>query len=137
MRPLRDPDDRATAGKVPVRPGGILPQPVPQPTHTLRQAAPAPTLAENGVALCHRAALLCQAGGEDAHRDPHPGHAPLRERLPVADGVDLDLGRDLDSAPAPRQLPASDLHVKSEEGLQPKTSSKKRMCGEKTIDKKN
>ena len=82
-----------------MRAGGVLPDPVPQPAHQVRQAAAEAALPEDGVCLCDRAALLRQAGGQDADRDPHQGHAALgaRPELPVARGVSR-------AAPIPRVL---------------------------------
>ena len=70
-----------------MRAGGVLQDPVPQPAHQVRQAPAEATLAEDGVRLRDRAALLREAGGQDADRDPHPGHAAVREHVPVADTV--------------------------------------------------
>ena len=74
----------AAAGEVSVRAGGVLPDPVPQPAHQVRQAAAQTALPQDRVRLCDRAALLRQTGGQDSHRDPHQGHAPLGQHLPVA-----------------------------------------------------
>ena len=77
-----------------MRPGGVLQDPVPQPAHQVRQAAAEAALPEDGVRLCDRAALLREAGGQDADRDPHPGHAAVRQHVPVA-----ELGRGRARAP--------------------------------------
>ncbi len=71
-----------------MRAGGVLQDPVPQPAHQVRQAAAEAALPEDGVRLRDRAALLREAGGQDADRDPHPGHAAVRARpeLSVARG---------------------------------------------------
>ena len=67
-----------------MRPGGILPQSIPQPAHPLWQAPASIALPKDSLLLSHRTALLCQTSRQDAHRDPHPGHAPLRQYIPVA-----------------------------------------------------
>ena len=69
-----------------MRAGGVLQDPVPQPAHQVRQAAAEAALPEDGVCLRDRAALLREAGGQDADRDPHQGHAALGAwpELPVA-----------------------------------------------------
>ena len=80
----RSSSGRAAAGEVAVRPGGVLPDPVPQPAHPLREApAPAP-LPPHCLRLCDRTALLCPPRGQDAHRDAHQRHAALGQLLPVA-----------------------------------------------------
>ena len=89
MWPHRVRDHRAAAGEVPVRAGGVLQDPVPQPAHQVRQAAAEAALPEDGVRLRDRAALLREAGGQDADRDSHQGHAAVGAwpELPVARGV--------------------------------------------------
>ena len=67
-----------------MRVGGVLPHPVPQPAHPVRQASAAPALPAHCVRLCDRTVILRQAGGQDADRDPDQGHAPLRQHVPVA-----------------------------------------------------
>ncbi|XP_028829187.1 nuclear receptor subfamily 2 group F member 1-B isoform X1 [Denticeps clupeoides] len=61
LRPVGRRAHRGPAGEVPVRPGGVRPQPVPHPAHALREAAAAPARAAHGVVVGHRAALLRQA----------------------------------------------------------------------------
>lgn len=75
---------REHSGEVPVRTGGVREEPVPEPAHPLRQAAAASALAAIRVCAGHRTALLRAAGGQDAHRDPHPGHATERRFLQLA-----------------------------------------------------
>ena len=70
-----------------MRAGGVLQDPVPQPAHQVRQAAAEAALPQDGVSLRDRAALLREAGGQDADRDPHLRHAAVREHVPVADPV--------------------------------------------------
>ena len=48
------------------------------------QAPPPPPVPAHRVPGRHRAALLRAPGGQDAHRDAHQGHDPLRGILPVA-----------------------------------------------------
>ena len=66
-------------------PRGVLPQPVPQPADEVREAAAETALPPDGVIVGHRAAVLCAPRGQDPNRDPHQGHAPLGQHLPVAD----------------------------------------------------
>ena len=68
----------AAAGEVPVRPGGVLPDPVPQPAHQVREAPPQTSLSPYCLRLCDRTTLLRQTGRQDSHRDSHTRHAPLR-----------------------------------------------------------
>ena len=84
VRSVRLDPHRGPAGEVSVRPGGVRALPVPQPTHPLRQAAPAPALAQVRQRTGHRAALLRAAGRQDAHRDAHPRHAAQRGLLQLA-----------------------------------------------------
>ena len=70
-----------------MRAGGVLQDPVPQPAHQVRQAAAEAALPEDGLCLRDRAALLREAGGQDADRDSHQGHAAVGEHVPVADPV--------------------------------------------------
>ena len=89
-----------------MRAGGVLPDPVPQPAHQVRQAAAQTALPQDRVRLCDRAALLRQTGGQDPHRDPHQGHAPLGrqwQHLPVA--------HRLGPAPLPRPLDTLATHM--------------------------
>ncbi|GBN69434.1 hypothetical protein AVEN_213403-1 [Araneus ventricosus] len=75
---------RKPAGEVPVCPGRVLPDTVPQPAHSLRQAAAPTSLSADGQLAGHRAALLREAGRQDPYRDAHPGHAAQREFLQLA-----------------------------------------------------
>lgn len=52
-------------------PGGVLSNPVPQPTHQVRQASAAAPFTTYGVLHRHRTALLRQTGRQDAHRNTH------------------------------------------------------------------
>ena len=74
----------AAAGEVSVRAGGVLPDPVPQPAHQVRQAAAQTALPQDRVRHRHRAAVLRAARGQGSHRDHDQGHAYDRE-LPVAE----------------------------------------------------
>ena len=69
---------RVASGEVAVRPGGVLQDPVSESADEIRQAAAAAALAENGVVAGDRAAVLRPAGGENADRDAHQGHAAER-----------------------------------------------------------
>lgn len=69
---------RVAPGEVAVRFGGVLQDPVPEPTDEIRQAAAAIALAENGVVAGDRAAVLRTAGRENADRDADQGHAAQR-----------------------------------------------------------
>ena len=67
-----------------MRAGGVLPDPVPQPAHQVRQAAAQTALPQDRVRHRHRAAVLRAARGQGSHRDDDQGHADDRE-LPVAE----------------------------------------------------
>lgn len=84
MRSIRRAPHREPAGEVPVRAGGVLPESVPQPADQVRQAAPAAALTTDSQLTGHRTTVLRTAGRQDPHRDPHPGHAALRELVLVA-----------------------------------------------------
>lgn len=75
---------RVAAGKVSVRPGGVLSDAVPEPADPVRQAAAQAAVTAHGQLASHRAALLRPASGQDAHRDAHPGHAAQRQQLQLA-----------------------------------------------------
>jgi len=66
---------RVTTGKVSVRPGRVLPDAVPESADPVWQAAAQTAVTAHGQLAGHRAALLRPTGGQDAHRDAHPGHA--------------------------------------------------------------
>lgn len=90
MRPERRRPHRVHPGEVPVRPGGVLPLPVPEPADQVRQAPPEAAQPEDGQLGGHRAAVLRPACREDADRDPHQGHAAQRQLLLVAVHVILE-----------------------------------------------
>lgn len=75
---------RIATGKVSVRPRRILPDAVPESADPIRQAAAQAAVTAHGQLAGHRAALLRPAGGQDAHRDAHPGHAAQRQQLQLA-----------------------------------------------------
>lgn len=75
---------RKSAGKVAVRPGGVLPHPVPKPADALRQAAAAAAVAAHRQLASDRATFLRAAGGQDADRDADQGHAAQRQLLFLA-----------------------------------------------------
>ncbi len=68
-----------------MRPGRVLPDPVPQPAHPVWEAPATAALPPDRLRLCDRTALLCPPGGQDSHRDAHKGHAAIRQLLPVAE----------------------------------------------------
>lgn len=84
MRAVGRRPHRGPPGEVPVRPGGVLPYPVPQPAHQVRQAPFATTIPAHRLVPSHRAALFRAAGGQDADRDAHPRHAAERVVLQLA-----------------------------------------------------
>lgn len=53
---------RVPPGEVAVRPGGVLPDAIPEPADEVRQTAAAATVVENGLVAGDRAALLRAAG---------------------------------------------------------------------------
>ena len=71
-----------------MRARGVLPEPLPQPADEVREAAAETALPPDGVIVGHRAAVLCAPRGQDAHRDPHQRHAPLRELSVALDRAD-------------------------------------------------
>lgn len=90
MRAERRGAHRVHTGEVPVRPGGVLPVPVPEPAHQVREAAPAAAEPADGQLGGDRAAVLRAPGRQDADRDAHQGHAPLRQLLLLAVHVILE-----------------------------------------------
>lgn len=84
VRSERRVSHREPPGEVPVRSGGVLPHPVPQSAHPLRQAPPPATVAEDRQLAGHRAAILRPPRGKDAYRDPDSRHAPERVEFLVA-----------------------------------------------------
>ncbi|GFT32114.1 uncharacterized protein NPIL_672091 [Nephila pilipes] len=75
---------RESPGEVAVRFGGILPDPVSQPAHSIRKAATPAPFSPDGEFAGDRAALLRAPGGQDAHRDTYPGHAAQWEFFQLA-----------------------------------------------------
>lgn len=67
-----------------MRPRGVLPESVPQPAHQVRQTSTTAALPKDSQLASHRTTLLRATRRQDAHRDPHQGHAPLRKLLLVA-----------------------------------------------------
>lgn len=84
MRTVRRRAHRIAAGKVAVRPGGVLSHAVSQPADPVRQAAAPVAVPAHGQLAGDRATVLRAAGGQDAHRDAHPGHAVERQQLQLA-----------------------------------------------------
>jgi len=84
VRIVGDAGHRAAAGEVAVRPGGVLPRALPDAADQVWPAPAAPAFPQDRLAGRHRAALLRAPGGQDAHRDAHQGHDPLRRGLSVA-----------------------------------------------------
>ena len=78
-RPDRPLCGGAAAGEVPVRPGGVLPDPVPQPAHQVWEAPPQTSLTPHCLRLCDRTTFLRQTPGKSDHRDHHQRHAPDRK----------------------------------------------------------
>lgn len=66
---------RVSSGKVAVRLGGILSDPVPESADKVWQTAAAIAVVAHGLVAGNRAALLRAAGRQDADRDAHQGHA--------------------------------------------------------------
>lgn len=71
LRPLGRGAHRVPSGKVAVRPGGVLPDPVSEPANEVRQAAAATAVVAHGLVAGYRAALLRAAGRQDADRDAY------------------------------------------------------------------
>lgn len=65
-------------------PRRVLPHPVPQPAHPIRQTPPATTIPPNRLVASHRTAILCEARGQNAHRDAHQGHVAERQLFQLA-----------------------------------------------------
>ncbi len=77
VRPL---GDREAAGEVPVRPGGLLPLPLPFAAVPLRSPPGEALFPEAGLPRRRAAALLLPPGGTDAHRHPHQGHGSQQQQ---------------------------------------------------------
>lgn len=67
-----------------MRAGGVLPVAVSESADEVRQAAAATAVSAHGLVAGDRAALLRAAGGQDADRDAHQGHAAERQQLQLA-----------------------------------------------------
>lgn len=67
-----------------MRAGGVLPVAVSESADEVRQAAAATAVPAHGLVAGDRAALLRAAGGQDADRDAHQGHAAKRQQLQLA-----------------------------------------------------
>jgi len=67
-----------------VCPRGVRPDTVPQSSDAVRQAPSPVAVAKDGLGTGDRAALLRPAGRQDAHRDPHQGHATQRRIVQLA-----------------------------------------------------
>ena len=68
----------------PMRSGGIRTESVPEPTHSLRQAATASTVTTARQLASYRTALLCASRRQDADRDAHSGHVTERGVVQLA-----------------------------------------------------
>ena len=64
--------------------GGILPDPVSQPTNKVWQAVAPASFSAHCVSICDRTIILCPPGWQDSHRDSHQRHAAVWQHLPVA-----------------------------------------------------
>ena len=72
-----------------MRPGRVLQNSVPQPTHQVREASAETSLAPHRLRLCDRAALLRETARQSDNRDHHQRHAAHRElqlQLQLLDG---------------------------------------------------
>lgn len=67
-----------------MRIGRVLPDSVRQSASALWQAALEAALAAHRLVASHRAALLRAARRQDADRDAHPRHAPVRIEFQLA-----------------------------------------------------
>jgi hypothetical protein len=67
-----------------MRAGGICAQSVPQPADPLREATAPLAVPTQRQQPGHRTTILCPAGGQDTHRDPHQGYAAQRGKLQLA-----------------------------------------------------
>jgi len=75
-----------------VRPGRVLSDAVRQPTGPFRQTAPEAAFFTYRLVASHRATLLRPAGRQNAHRDTHPRHAPIRFQFQLAlHAVDVNI----------------------------------------------
>lgn len=75
---------RVPSGKIAVRLGGVLSDPVPESTDQVRQTAAAVAVVAHGLVAGNRAALFRTVGRQDADRDAHQGHAAERQQLQLA-----------------------------------------------------
>jgi len=75
---------RIPSGKIAVRPGGILSDPIPESTDKVWQAAAAITVVTHSFVAGDRTALLRAASRQDADRDAHQGHVAERQQLQLA-----------------------------------------------------
>lgn len=75
---------RVATGKIAVRPRRVLPDAVSQPADPVRQAAAQTAVAPDGQLASDRTIVFRPAGGQDAHRDAHPGHAVERQQFQLA-----------------------------------------------------
>lgn len=83
---------REPAGEIAVRPGRVLPDAVRQPTGPFWQTAPEAAFFTYRLVASHRATLLRPAGRQNAHRDTHPRHAPIRFQFQLAlHAVDVNI----------------------------------------------
>lgn len=72
---IRRGSHRKLTGKISMCPGRVLPYPVPQPTHQVRQTSATVTFSEDCFVASHRAVVFRQVSGQNAHRNAHKGHA--------------------------------------------------------------
>lgn len=62
----------------------LLPYPISQPTHEIRQTPIEATITENGQLPSDRTTLLRQTGREDSNRNADKRHAPLGQLILMA-----------------------------------------------------
>lgn len=67
-----------------MRPRRIREDSVPKPADQVRQTSPQTSLVKDSVCPRHRAIVLRQTRGQDAHRDPHQGHVAERRHIQLA-----------------------------------------------------
>ena len=67
-----------------MRPGGVRPQPVPEPADQIWQAVTPAAQSAVCQRAGHRAAVFCPSGRQDSYRDLDPGYAAQRWLLQLA-----------------------------------------------------
>jgi len=71
-----------------VRARRLRPDSVPKPADSVRQAAPASSVAEDSIGAGHRTNVLRPTSRQNANRDPHQRHAAQRRLVQLALHVD-------------------------------------------------